>query len=155
MCAAARHPPAFQIEVGPQPLLQGLIALLCLLAAASLLAACASHFPVAWWLAPLLPAAAWLGWLQARVQARQLQWDGQVWRLAPAGRAPDTADAAEVQIAVVMDLDAFLLLRCRPAAVRLLPRHVYLPLSRTALGASWGHLRATLYSARPGRHARP
>ena len=93
----------------------------------------------------LLPSAAWCGWHLSAVVPRHLQWDGQTWRLA----LPDFDEPGDpVHLRAVIDLGDWLLLRCRPVDGRWLTRHLYLPLSRAALGASWGSLRATLYAAR-------
>ncbi|WP_157581028.1 MULTISPECIES: hypothetical protein [unclassified Roseateles] len=67
---------------------------------------------------------------------RRLRWDGQAWWLAEPGRS----DEAEVQLAVLIDLDTWLLLRASPG-----PR--WLPLSRRQQRAQWTALRATLFSA--------
>ncbi len=145
MSAAKRHPPAFQIEIGPQPWLQGLIAVLAAVSLLALVAGLAAHAPFLWWLLLLLPLTGWAGWRLARVRPRLLQWDGQTWRLAPPGsREPGPA----VQIAVVMDFGSWLLLRSQ-SPVGLVRRSHYLPLARSGVGPAWGQLRATLYSARP------
>ena len=141
---AQRHAPALQVEVTRQPLLQGLIALLLTASAAALIAGVSAHMPACWWLLSTLPVATSLGWHFSAVTPRHLQWDGQIWRLAPL-HLDEPGDA--VQLRAVIDLGDWLLLRCAPIEDRL-PRHIYLPLSRAALGASWGSLRATLYAAR-------
>jgi hypothetical protein len=93
----------------------------------------------------MLPLAAWLGWRLSAVTPRHLQWDGQTWRLAPL----DFDEPGDpVHLRAVIDLGDWLLLRCQPIEGPWLPRYTYLPLSRAALGASWGSLRATLYAAR-------
>ena len=140
---AHRHASAFQVAVSRQPRLQVLIATLATVSAAALVAAVAAHVPVAWWLLLALPAVAGLGWGSAAVMPRHLQWDGQVWRVAPCSL--NEAGPA-VEIRVVIDLGDWLLLRCHRGDSHL-PQHFYLPLSRAALGASWGMLRATLYAA--------
>jgi len=142
---AQRHAPALQVEVNRQPLLQGLVALLLTASVAVLIAAFAAHLPACWWLMLLMPFAAWLGWRQSAVTPRHLQWDGQTWRLA-AIDSDEPGDA--IQLRAVVDLGDWLLLRCQPVESAWLPRHTYLPLSRAAVGASWGNLRATLYAAR-------
>jgi hypothetical protein len=91
------------------------------------------HWPGALWLTPLIPAVSAWAWHLARVEPRQLRWDGQCWRLSP-------ADAA-VKLEVLMDLQSWLLLRA--------DGRIYLPLSQRAQAPLWGMLRATLYSARP------
>lgn len=144
MGAAQRQAPAFQIELKPQPKLQGLLALLAAVSAACLFAGLALHSPACWWLMALLPVITWLGWRAAAVTPRHLQWDGQCWRVAAAGlREP----GVPVEIRVVIDLDDWLLLRTQPVGRRL-PCPLFLPLSEAQSGASWGSLRATLYAAR-------
>lgn len=142
---APRHAPPLQVEVSRQPLLQGLVALLLSASVAALIAAVAAHLPACWWLMLTLPFVAWFGWLSSAVSPRHLQWDGQTWRLAPLD-FDEPGDA--VQVRAVIDLGDWLLLRCHPVNGRWPPRHTYLPLSRAALGAPWGSLRATLYAAR-------
>ena len=147
MSAAHRHPPAFRIELASQPLLQGLVALLAAVSAASLVAGLCVHLLAMVWLSPVVPLVAVSAWRYSRIEARLLQWDGQVWRLAAAGEL-DPGDVVDID--VVFDLGTWLLLRTqRPGAK--LPRRHYLPLARSQLGAAWGQLRATIYSARPER----
>jgi len=83
-----------------------------------------------------VPAAVAYAWRAAAVLPRRLRWDGQAWWLAEPGRDDETA----VQLAVLIDLDAWLLLRAAPG-----PR--WLPLSRQQQ-SQWAALRATLFSAR-------
>jgi len=71
------------------------------------------------------------------VLPRRLRWNGQAWWLAEPGHDDDT----QVQLAVLIDLHTWLLLRARPG-----PR--WLPLSR-ARQPSQGTLRVTLFAA-PG-----
>ena len=76
------------------------------------------------------------------MRPRRLRWDGQAWWLAELG--PDDAMQGEtqVQLAVLIDLDAWLLLRAHPG-----PR--WLPLSRAQQAPYWSALRATIFAA-PG-----
>jgi hypothetical protein len=144
--ASHRHPPAFQIGIGPQPGLQRWVAVLATVSTLALVAGLAAHESRCWWLLLLLPPAAGLGWRLARIEHRLLQWDGRCWRLAPAGlREP----GVPVRIEILIDLGDWLLLRSVVPSARL-PRHrCYLPLARSGVGAHWGQLRATLYSAHP------
>jgi len=104
------------------------------------------HVPVLGWLAiVLVPASAVLAWRLARVEPRHLHWDGQVWRLA---LAHETDPGPAVEVEAVIDFGDWLLLRTAMPGARLPQRH-YLPLARSSVGATWGQLRATLYSARP------
>jgi hypothetical protein len=86
-----------------------------------------------------------LAWRHAQVCPRKLQWDGQTWRL---GRLASLDPGAPVVLEVLFDLGNWMLLRSRTAEQQWFG-HTYLPLSSADLGASWGLLRATLYSARP------
>lgn len=83
-----------------------------------------------------VPLVTGYGWRAAAVLPRRLRWDGQAWWLADSDRDEETA----VQLAVLIDLDAWLLLRASPG-----PR--WLPLARHQQAAHWGALRATLFAA--------
>ena len=116
---------------------QALLAFLAAISAASAIAGLWLHWPPAIWLTPLIPAVSALAWKLARIQPRQLQWDGQCWRLATAtAREP----GPPVRVELLMDLQTWLLLRA--------DGRIYLPLSRRKYATHWGMLRATLYSAR-------
>ena len=141
-----RHqPPAFQVEVRPQPRLQAAIAGLGGSAGLSAVAAALAHDLAFWPLLALLPACVWMAWQRARVCPRKLQWDGQTWRL---GLLASLDPGVPVALEVLVDLGSWMLLRSRTAERGWFGR-TYLPLSSADLGASWGLLRATLYSARP------
>ncbi|RZJ10276.1 MAG: hypothetical protein EOP39_09195 [Rubrivivax sp.] len=71
---------------------------------------------------------------------RRLRWDGEAWWLA----GPDAQDETTVRLAVLMDLDTWLLLRASPGPY-------WLAVSRRQQPA-WGALRATLFAA-PGEVA--
>ncbi|NCT83578.1 MAG: hypothetical protein GXC94_10565 [Comamonadaceae bacterium] len=126
------------MQVLPQPAVQAVVALIAACAAAGLAAWAVSHQDEAWpaWLA-LPPIIVW-AWRSAAVLPRRLRWDGQAWWLAEPGLAEETP----VQLAVLIDLDGWLLLRASPG-----PR--WLPLSRKRQPA-WGALRATLFAAPDG-----
>ena len=151
MSTAQRRPPPLRIEVGLQPKLQAAVALLAMLSSISLVAGLAQHLPDLVWAMLAVPAVGMAGWRLARVEPRRLQWDGQTWRLAAAAQLEP---GAEVDLESLFDFGDWLLLRAQPPGAGLLPRRrVYLPLSRHAVGADWGRLRATLYSAQPRRPA--
>lgn len=85
-------------------------------------------------------------WRALRRPTLRLGWDGERWWLAPEGEA----EAQAGELAVALDLGAWILLRFRAApnaAVR--RRQVWLPLQRTGLEADWHALRCALYSPRP------
>ncbi len=95
------------------------------------------HWQLAVWLTPLILVVSFLAWRFARVEPRQLRWDGQCWRLAPAG---EREPGPPVRLELLMDLQSWLLLRA--------DGRIYLPLSLRQHAAHWGMLRATLYSAK-------
>ena len=138
------HPPAFQLEVRPQPRLQAAIAGLAGSAGLSAVAAAMAHDFAFWPLLAVLPAGICLAWQRAQVCPRKLQWDGQTWRL---GLLASLDPGAPVALEVLFDFGSWMLLRSRTAEQRWFSL-TYLPLSSADLGASWGMLRATLYSAR-------
>ncbi len=148
MSAAHRHPPTFQIDVGLQPRQRGLIPLLAALATASFVAALSLHQATLGWLFLAVPSVAALAWHLARIERRHLQWDGQLWHLSPENSLDP---GLPVDIQVLFDFGDWLPLRSQEqGAEKLLPpRRHYLPLTRRSLGAGWGQLRATVYSARP------
>jgi hypothetical protein len=131
-----RRTPPVVVHLQPQPALQALVALIAALAAGGLAAWALSHRPWAWpaWLG--VPFAACWAWRTARVLPRRLRWDGEAWWLAH----PGFQDETRVQLAVLIDLDAWLLLHAGPGP------H-WLPLSRRQQSAQWTALRATLFAA--------
>ncbi len=133
-----RRTPPVVVHLLPQPAVQAAVALIALLAAAGVSAWACAHDARAWpvWLGVLPVAAA--GWRAAAVSARRLRWDGEAWWLSEPGRG----DEAPVRLAVLIDLDAWLLLRASPGP------H-WLPLAR-GQQPQWGALRATLFSAAHG-----
>jgi len=138
-----RRTPPVVVQVLPQPAVQTVVACIAALAVGGLAAWGVSHRSEAWpaWLA--VPLSMVWAWRQAAPLPRRLRWDGQAWWLAEPGRD----DEASVQLAVLIDLDGWLLLRASPG-----PR--WLPLSRRQQRAQWGALRATLFAA-PGAGAQP
>lgn len=138
-----RRTPPLAVELQPQPAVQAVVASIAALASGGLAAWAFSHHPALWPFGLAVPVAAAWAWRQAAVQPRRLRWDGQAWWLA------DAADTGEtgVQLAVLIDLDHWLLLRATPG-----PR--WLPLSRERQAAQWRALRATLFAAPGGAVAR-
>lgn len=131
-----RRTPPVVVQLAPQPAVQAVVALIAVLASGGLAAWAVSHRAAAWpaWLA--LPLVALWAWRAAAVLPRRLRWDGQAWWLAEPHRDDETA----VQLAVLIDLDAWLLLRASPVPF-------WLPLARHQQSAHWGALRATLFAA--------
>jgi hypothetical protein len=133
-----RRTPPVVVWLQPQPAVQAVVALIAALASGGLAAWALSHHEAAWPALLVVPFVALHAWRAAVVQPRRLRWDGQAWWLAESDRDEETA----VQLAVLIDLDAWLLLRASPG-----PR--WLPLARRQQAAQWGALRATLFAA-PG-----
>lgn len=133
-----RRTPPVVVQVQPQPAVQAFVALIAALASCGLAAWAISHQPLAWPALLVTPFAAFWSWRAASTLPRRLRWDGEAWWLAEPGRDDET----RVQLAVLIDLDSWLLLRANPG-----PR--WLPLSRRQQAAHWGALRATLFAA-PG-----
>jgi hypothetical protein len=132
-----RRTPPVVVHLHPQPGLQAVVAVIALLAAGGLVAWLVSHEPRAWPAVLALPITAFWAWRDAAVLPRRLRWDGQASWLAE----PGDDDDIQVQLAVLIDLDFWLLLHAGPR-----PR--WLPLSR-AQQPHWTALRATLFAA-PG-----
>ena len=131
-----RRTPPVAMHLQAQPLVQGLVALIATLAWGGLAATAISHQPLVWPVMLAAPFAAVWAWRAAAVLPRRLRWDGQARWLSE----PNRADETQVQLAVLIDLDAWMLLRASPG-----PR--WLPLSRRQQQAHWTALRATLFSA--------
>ena len=133
-----RRTPPVVVQLRPQPAVQAAVALLVALAAGGLDAWACTHQPQAGLLWVAVPFAAAAAWRAARVLPRRLRWDGQAWWLTAPGRDDEIA----VQLAVLIDLDAWLLLRASPGPC-------WLPLSRRQQ-PHWHALRATLFAAAGG-----
>ncbi len=131
-----RRTPPVVVHLEPQPAVQAVVALLAAMTAGGLSAWLVSHHPSAWPLLLATPLAAGWAWRRAAVAPRRLRWDGQGWWLSPPGSDDETA----VQLAVLIDLDTWLLLCATPG-----PR--WLPLCRRQHRAQWTVLRATLFAA--------
>lgn len=133
-----RRTPPVVVQLQPQPALQAVVALIAALTVGGLATWAISHEPRAWPALLAIPVAAFWGWREAAVMPRRLRWDGQAWWLAEPGRDDETP----VRLAVLIDLDSWLLLRAGPG-----PR--WLPLSQ-AQQPTWTALRATLFAAPHG-----
>lgn len=131
-----RRTPPVALLLQPQPVVQAVAALVALLASGGLAAWAIGHQPQAWPALLAVPATSLWAWRAAAVLPRRLRWDGQAWWLAEPGRD----DEAAVQLTVLIDLDAWLLLRATPGP------H-WLPLLRRQQSAHWTALRATLFAA--------
>lgn len=134
-----RRTPPVRVQLEPQPAVQAVVALTGVLATGGLSAWVFSHHPLAWPLWLSVPVMAAWAWRAAAVLPRLLRWDGQVWWLTEPEASAETA----VSLAVLIDLDGWLLLRATPG-----PR--WLPLSRRQQSAHWTALRATLFAAPSG-----
>ena len=132
-----RRTPPVVVHVQPQPAVQAVVASIAALAAAGLACWAISHQPRAWPVLLAVPVLAAWAWLEAAALPRRLRWDGEAWWLAEPGSQQETS----VRLAVLIDLDAWLLLRAHPGSY-------WLPLSRRQQ-PQWGALRATLFAA-PG-----
>ena len=131
-----RRTPPVVVHLQPQPAVQAVVSCIAALASGGLAAWAFSHQALAWPGLLVVPLVTWWAWRMATVLPRRLRWDGEAWWLDEPGRD----DGARVQLAVLIDLDAWLLLRASPG-----PR--WLPLSRHQQAAQWTSLRATLFSA--------
>lgn len=130
-----RRTPPVVVQLQPQPAVQAAVAVIAALAWGGLSAWALSYAVSAWPTLLMVPVAVAYAWRAAAVLPRRLRWDGQAWWLAE----PERADEIAVQLDVLIDLDAWLLLRAVPG-----PR--WLPLSR-AQQSQWAALRATLFAA--------
>ena len=94
----------------------------------------------------VLAAVAMPQWQAWRRPPLRLRWDGQCWWL---GTASAVAEPQAGDIAVAMDLGAFMLLRFRARSPAARPRHRWLPLQRARLPLLWHALRCAAYSPLP------
>jgi hypothetical protein len=133
-----RRTPPLAILIQPHPAVQATVAGLVALAATGLAVWALGHWPGAWPALLLVPAVAAWAWRQARAEPRRLRWDGEAWWLAEPGRQ----DENPVRIAVLIDLDTWLLLHASPG-------RAWLAVARRQQAPYWGALRATLFAA-PG-----
>ena len=95
-----------------------------------------------------------LGWLLlplVRVPHARLRWDGRGWQLRPTESAAGSASAEAVagELAVAMDLGAWMLLRFEPLARARWATPVWLPVQRAGIEPQWHALRCAVYSPRP------
>jgi hypothetical protein len=134
-----RRTPPVVVQVQPQRAVQAGVSVISALATAGLAAWAVSHQPHVWPALLAIPFSAavvvW-AWREAAALPRRLRWDGEAWWLTE----PRHDDETVVQLAVLIDLDFWLLLRASPG-----PR--WLALSRQQHAPVWGALRATLFAA--------
>lgn len=131
-----RRTPPVVVHLQPQQAVQAIVSWIAALTSGGLAAWAISHQPLAWPVLLIVPLSAWWAWRTASVRPRRLRWDGEAWWLDEPGRE----DGPRVQLAVLIDLDSWLLLHASPAPC-------WLPLSRCQQQAHWTALRATLFSA--------
>ncbi|MEO6276812.1 hypothetical protein [Roseateles sp.] len=131
-----RRTPPVVVQLQRQPALQAVMACVAALASGGLAAWMLSHYPSAWPALLSIPLVSIYGWRAAAVLPRRLRWDGQAWWLADS----DRDEEATVQLTVLIDLDAWLLLRASPGPC-------WLPLARHQQAAHWAALRATVFAA--------
>lgn len=137
-----RRTPPLVVWQQPQPAVQAVVVIISLLALGGLAAWAVSHEARAWpvgWMA--LAGAVW-SWHASAALPHRLRWDGEAWWLLRAGQDAEV----RVNLAVLIDLDAWLLLRASPGPC-------WLALSRPQQ-AHWPSLRATLFAA-PARTEAP
>lgn len=146
-----RHAPPVRVHIGPDVRVQAVVSAIMGLAVGGLVLTLFQHAGGAWPAFALPPLAMVLAWRAAAVQPRRLRWDGTHWWLSDARPQPGAPDEMAVTVDVVIDLDAWLLLRCAPVGARWAA--LYLPLARSHHGAQWGSLRATLFTARQAPHS--
>ena len=94
-----------------------------------------------------LGVLAWLAVSLVRVPHTRLRWDGRGWQLRRAGAASPEPVAGEV--AVTIDLGAWMLLRFEPLAPTQWAAPVWLPVQRAGIESQWHALRCAVYSPRP------
>lgn len=131
-----RRTPPVVVQLAPQPAVQAVVAFLALLACGGPAAWAVSHDARSWPTLLAAPLVALWSWRAAAVRPRRLRWDGESWWLAE--RHGD--DGTAVHLSVLIDLDAWMLLRATPGPC-------WLPLSRRQQSAHWTALRATLFAA--------
>jgi len=143
--------PAFEMELRHFGVWRAGVATLVLLAVASLVAwAVLSRSPA--------PAKAWLAGgagcfvvmavtLARAPRPRRLRWDGQAWHLVPLSSVGQDGEAVDVAVAV--DLGAWMLLRVRFVQAPKWRPDAWLPAQRRGHEAHWHALRCAVYSPRP------
>jgi hypothetical protein len=131
-----RRTPPVVVQLQAQPAVQAVVACIAMLASAGVAAWALSHHAAAWPALLGVPLLTLYGWRAAAVLPRRLRWDGQAWWLADS----DRDEEIPVRLAVLIDLDGWLLLRASPG-----PR--WLPLARRQQAAHWAALRATVFAA--------
>jgi hypothetical protein len=89
----------------------------------------------------------WLTLSLARVPAVGLRWDGLQWHVGPPEAGADKSVPGDM--AVVIDLGPWMLLRFKPAAPDVRPRVTWLPVQRRGIETQWHALRCSVYSPNP------
>lgn len=157
MRQALRHPPAFRIDVAPDPAWQHVQAALYCLACGLAGLTVAQHLLGT---SPSLLTAAWLGlaalavyifcWRRLEQACGLLRWDGRAWQWQDARTAGGEAETRPVDVAVAIDLGDWLLLRLRnaPPGGHALAGSRYLALAQRRHAATWPALRACLQATR-------
>ena len=153
-----RASPAFQVNLQCFAVWRTGVALLGLLACASTLAWCVSGTEAkpgwVWLLAILLTVTLVLGgFLATRTPWMSLRWDTQTWRLGPVATAGEEPWSG--QLAVVIDLGAWMLLRFRHTdptrGRRFVQPQQWLAVQRAGRASSWHALRCAVYSSKPAQ----
>jgi hypothetical protein len=161
-----RASPAFQVTVRCFGIWHGaVVALLGLTALACGGWLFASDPPASWLVrAGVLVTVGGLGAAAAkllRLAPRSLRWDSQAWHLGAASAVGE--EPSRGQLAVAIDLGAWMLLKFEPALMQANRRVTWLPVQRRGLEAQWHALRCAVYFARsaaghdgnPGAATRP
>jgi hypothetical protein len=157
MRPALRHPPAFSIDVEPDPTWQMLQAGLCALALGLLLLSVLMHQQAQpSWLAysalcaVVLASSAWF-WRRLPQARGKLAWDGQQWLWRDAGaKAGVVSEPKVVTITLVLDWGEWCLLRLQHTAPMpgwrsaLGARRQYLAVAQGRQRLMWGLLRTCL-----------
>lgn len=150
MRPALRHPPAFSIDIKPDPAWRALACFVSGLAAAGLTATLLAHWDPSTSIGLLSFATLSCATLAALFTRRWacsnqvvvLRWDGLAWWLRPLD-----GEEQQVQVSAAMDLDSWLLLRVRMHGAGAWRGARYLPVGTALAQPYWGLLRATLFTA--------
>ena len=102
-----RRTPPVAVLLQPQTVVRAVVALLALGGLGGFAAWAIVRQPQAWPALLAVPAISLVAWRAAAELPPRLRWDGQAWWLAK----PDRDEEAAVQRTVLIDLDAWLLLR--------------------------------------------
>ena len=121
---------------------------------------CAIASAAAWWLAPaqrpawasaalvlMLLTGVWASTALMRCPPLSLRWDTARWNIGPAAAMGE--EALFGQLAVAVDLGAWMLLRFRPDATTKRTSTVWIAVQQTPSQPQWHAFRCAVYSARP------